>query len=314
MEISRRPDPIITNNKIRVHRARTELHTKSEHLSGRINMEPHIGHEMSKEEERESMDDEKCAPTMAQPEPRHGVSDPSFPYDVGGTASTCERFWRPANIQIQVKQEANTDDEGSGKEMSTEVRGTGEAHKPDERLGNIAKQIEAAKMGVDVKDQQMLEFLGKAITGPAPEDLNRYDNAMDDELRKIVEWTATTDPEIIMTTREKRTKKLEEMGAAMWHDGRVQKWQEKADPAARKVIRTVNGPLLEKLAKATRYEGPGVVKSLQKGGPILGKIPAAPECEPVGGRRKSDQTLEAQDLRGQCRTRNEELLRSLKQD
>ena len=54
--------------------------------------------------------------------------------------------------------------------------------------------------------------------------------------------------------------------------GLQQEWLQGADAAARAVIGSVNGPLLQQLLEATEYDDLSVVEMLLKGAPMVGQL------------------------------------------
>ena len=78
----------------------------------------------------------------------------------------------------------------------------------------------------------------------------------------------------------------------------------------RAVVESVNGPVMEELARETGYSDMGAVSMMRDGAPLLRRIPASPEC-------KAQEYAAANDprqLREECKARNRELLTTLRKD
>jgi hypothetical protein len=155
-------------------------------------------------------------------------------------------------------------------------------------------------------DERMVAFAARATVQPLADN----SNDLDPQAAGIVEWVAKTTPQEVMAFREKATLAVERL-AAMYHSrGEVAAWLESTEEEVRRVVATVNGPLLTAMAKATNYSDPEVVEMMRRGAPLLGKIPASPDCKPGVYSEARDPEL----LKGECKARNKELLGSLRRD
>ena len=160
-------------------------------------------------------------------------------------------------------------------------------------------------------DESKVKFAAEAISAPLPECMRQNGvGAIDHGTRRLVEWVTSTSEDEIIDFREKATRNIEKCGRELWKNGATTEWMAHADEEIRNVSKTVNGPLMEMLAKATDYKAPQDVQMMRLGAPILGEIPAAPCC----ATRAHKKAGEPEDLRRECRHRNEQLLASLRQD
>ena len=159
------------------------------------------------------------------------------------------------------------------------------------------------------KKDRMVAFAARATvdaTGGGPSDL-------DPQTAGIVEWLASTKPEEVMAFRERATQAVERLGEQMRQQGETADWLESADKALRQVVELVNGPLMMDVVKATRYADSGVVDMMHEGAPLVGRIPASPNCVVGNGCRRAE-AREPALLRGECKERNVEFLATLKSD
>ena len=155
-------------------------------------------------------------------------------------------------------------------------------------------------------NERMVAFAAKATVEP----LADSNDAPDPQVASIVEWVAKSTPHEVMAFREKATLSIERLAEMYRRSGEATAWLESTEKAVRGVVEPVSGPLLAALAKATAYSDPEVVEMLRRGAPLLGKIPASPDCKPGEYSEARDPEL----LRRECQARNKELLGSLKRD
>jgi hypothetical protein len=158
----------------------------------------------------------------------------------------------------------------------------------------------------DESNKKMLEFAAKATADAG----GCSDGDLDPQMAGIIDWLARTTTKDVMAAREKATQAIEQLAATFHQKGEVAAWLAGAEEEVRQVIGSVNGPLMAALVKSTGYSQGDVVDMMQKGAPLLGRIPASPDCRPGEYSQARDPSL----LGNECKERNEALLASLRND
>ena len=113
-----------------------------------------------------------------------------------------------------------------------------------------------------------------------------------------------------MAFKEKATRAVEQLAEMYRSRGDVEARLAAAGERTRNVVATVNGPLMQAMAKATYYTEPAVVEMLQKGAPLLGSIQASPDCK----EGNYEEARYPELLKSECKERNLKLLESLWRD
>ena len=123
--------------------------------------------------------------------------------------------------------------------------------------------------GIKQADRDKLAYALRAKeTNPFPE----TDVAIDDEVCAALRWQAVRTRQERRSEREEMVPQIEFAAAQITASGMQHDWLARADPEARRVIKHVNGPLLEQLLTATSYKDVNVVSMLRDGAPMMGKL------------------------------------------
>ena len=93
----------------------------------------------------------------------------------------------------------------------------------------------------------------------------------DKDLAKAIEFCAAPERSSSETIkgRNDTIELIEALGKKYKAEGTCEKWFEGADPVVRQVSATVNGPLMEELARIIDYHDPGVCDLFRKGCPLV---------------------------------------------
>lgn len=132
----------------------------------------------------------------------------------------------------------------------------------------------------------------------------------DEATTKSLEWISKRTPRQVMNEREEVISAIEKNAAELVASGQQRQWLLGADQDTAKASATVNGPLAEELAARKNFQDAECVQSLRDGAPALGDLPRAADAAP----QNYPEAASVEDLRGSCRTRDEELLKSLHAD
>ena len=84
-------------------------------------------------------------------------------------------------------------------------------------------------------------------------------------MKEAIEWQMRRSPDQIMHEREMILQEMETSCQKMWAQGICQDWFKNCDKHVRAVAKSVNGPLMEKLAKSTRYHDAKCVELMREG-------------------------------------------------
>jgi hypothetical protein len=82
---------------------------------------------------------------------------------------------------------------------------------------------------------------------------------------KALEWVATTSSSEIIQVREAQMQKIEQCAAELRESGDCKRWLESCDEGAKKIVREVNGPLLELLLGDLNYHDVACVELFRTG-------------------------------------------------
>jgi hypothetical protein len=208
----------------------------------------------------------------------------TYPFDVGGTASTCERFWRPQEIQEEVHQGVPP----GVVVVKEELPYTDQLEHSDEHARML--RFTQEKVAEQSEDWVRSKELHKNVTG-------------------AIDWIQGRSVDSIIAKREKAIQRIERRAKKLVKRGDVERWLSQADTHAAVVSKEVNGPLMVELCKTTGLDSE-CVEAFRKGAPILRGIPAAKSAVPHDYPLADD----ADELAAQCYERNQELLGSLRAD
>ena len=113
----------------------------------------------------------------------------------------------------------------------------------------------------------MIAFIKKGF------DLKPFDQAkaLDHDLIQAIEYCASPERSSSETIagRKSTIELIEALGRKFKEDGTCDKWFKGTDPDVRQVSATVNGPLMEELARIIDYHDPGVCDLFRKGCPLV---------------------------------------------
>ena len=65
---------------------------------------------------------------------------------------------------------------------------------------------------------------------------------------------------------------IERKGKEFWSNGAAQDWLDSAEPTVRKVVESVNGPLLKYLGEKAMHADLECIELLRKGAPLYGQL------------------------------------------
>ena len=133
---------------------------------------------------------------------------------------------------------------------------------------------------------------------------------LDDQLHHTILWNARSDPREVQRWREAATQAIEKRAQHLRCIGAVEEWFQGVDETVRGVASSVNGPLLEELARESHFEDVTCVECFRVGAPLLGPIRSSSDPK----KHTYPKGKDAEQLRKECRERNEKLLRTLKED
>lgn len=113
----------------------------------------------------------------------------------------------------------------------------------------------------------MIAFIKKGF------DLKPFEQAkpLDQDLIEAIEYCASPERSSAETIagRTKTIDLIEALGQKYKDDGTCDKWFKGADPVVKQVSATVNGPLMEELARIIDYHDPGVCDLFRTGCPLV---------------------------------------------
>ena len=131
------------------------------------------------------------------------------------------------------------------------------------------------------------------------------------DAEQALQWQTGLSDDEIMRDRERILNTLEDAAKVMWQEGLCQKWLEGADPQVAVVSKTVNGIIMEDLAKAIGHEDLEIVEVFRIGGELMGPLQVSgrevQKKAPVGCANPAD-------LLSDCGRSNKALLDKLKAD
>ena len=106
---------------------------------------------------------------------------------------------------------------------------------------------------------------------------------LSDDRIAALKWQAERTAEEIINDRESVMRDIEAKGHEFWKNGAAQAWLDEAVPTVRKVVETVNGPLLQYLGAKALHSDIGCVEMLRVGAPLYGRLES---CEMCSSRRE----------------------------
>ena len=181
---------------------------------------------------------------------RHACSNDSSLYDVEGTASTCERFWRPQAVRdegplppppqlglVTVKEEPTND--------------------------TPSAQLPTPQGAADQEAKAYADFIAKALQLPCPLGLSLQ--SVPPELQKTLKWIARRTSKQVRERREMATLNVEHEAKRLRDSGENACWLAEADHETKAIFHGVNGPLGELLARTTGFEDLTVMEPFRRG-------------------------------------------------
>ena len=118
---------------------------------------------------------------------------------------------------------------------------------------------------LSAKDENKLEYMLQAVEAADPFPGNLQ---LEGCFQETLEWHASRSPEEVMRQREEFVSALEGAGEAMRKNGAVTHWYGDCDPGIAKVSGSVNGCMLEHLAKITKHCDTDCVNFFRHGGAL----------------------------------------------
>ena len=125
-----------------------------------------------------------------------------------------------------------------------------------------------------------------------------------------LEWQAKQSAAEVILQREKVLCDIENKGEEFWCSGAAQKWLDGADPTIRKVVHSVNGPLLEYLGQKAMHADLKCVEMLRQGAPLYGHLD---RCGNGAAKHRTDIGV-VSELRESCEESNLQLIKKLRND
>ena len=141
--------------------------------------------------------------------------------------------------------------------------------------------------------------------------LETDDEALEAWTEEALEWCLQHDAGQIRSFREEATQRILRRAEELRKSGKVDQWLEKVHPKCRRVVQSVNGPLLKELMEEAGYNGENVLKAFEEGVDMIGPLKGSA----YGARlpRKKDLTSENELWAGR-RESNKKALSSLADD
>jgi len=121
----------------------------------------------------------------------------------------------------------------------------------------------------------------------------RCKRELDADLLAAVDWSSKRTPQEIIDQREGAMRAIEQLAAQFKADGADRRWraciclttavaedlaaccarrEQIADPEIRRIVRGVNGPLLELLAEKADYSDKAAIELFRTGAPVIGVL------------------------------------------
>ena len=104
--------------------------------------------------------------------------------------------------------------------------------------------------------------------------------------------------------------RIERFAKEMQSSGAVDAWFAGCDPLVRHVSKTVNGPVLEAIAKASGHQDKECVNFFRYGAPLIGKLPCTGNGQPM----EYPVHASIDSLRKQADSANAKILKDLSSD
>ena len=125
-----------------------------------------------------------------------------------------------------------------------------------------------------------------------------------------LEWQAKRSAAEVIIEREKVLCEIENKGAEFWRSGAAECWLDGSEPTIRKVIHSVNGPLLEYLGQKALHTDLECIQMLKHGAPLYGQL----ELCGNGPAKDATDIGEIDELREGCEECNLQFMRKLRND
>ena len=125
-----------------------------------------------------------------------------------------------------------------------------------------------------------------------------------------LEWQATKSAADVIAARENVMCEIERKGKEFWSNGSAQNWLDSAEPTVRKVVESVNGPLLMYLGEKAMHADLECIELLRRGAPLYGQL----ETCGNGPVKDSIAIGEIDELKANCSESNVQLIKKLRND
>ena len=125
-----------------------------------------------------------------------------------------------------------------------------------------------------------------------------------------LKWQAKHTADEIIDAREAVMRDIEAKGRQFWEDGSAVAWLDTAVPTVRKVVETVNGPLLHYLGEKAMHTDVNCIEMLRVGAPLYGRLQS---CG-IGSNKVLGDIGDVAELQENCAESNEQLIKQLKND